>query len=92
MIHLHRLLLSILLTLAIVPSAVLGAVLGIDFGQSTTKAALVSPGVPFEIVLTQDSKRKDVSGLAFKGDERLYGGNAATIVSCVMLVLYMFVF
>ncbi|KAK7203878.1 Hsp70 protein-domain-containing protein [Myxozyma melibiosi] len=68
-----------LLALALAPSAVLCAVLGIDFGQSSTKAALVSPGVPFEIVLTRDSKRKDVSGLAFKGDERLYGGSAAAI-------------
>ncbi|KAK9471792.1 Hsp70 protein-domain-containing protein [Dipodascopsis tothii] len=59
----------------------LGAVLGIDFGQQNTKAALVAPGVPFEIVLSRDSKRKDISGVAFKGDERIYGSNAATLAA-----------
>ncbi|KAJ8102894.1 Hsp70 protein-domain-containing protein [Lipomyces tetrasporus] len=73
------LLLTILVTLVLIPAPALAAILGIDFGQSNTKAALVSPGVPFEIVLTADSKRKDVSGIAFKGEERLYGSSAAGI-------------
>lgn len=40
------------------------ALLGIDFGTEFTKAILVAPGVPFDILLTSESKRKDVSGLA----------------------------
>ncbi|KAK9377002.1 Hsp70 protein-domain-containing protein [Lipomyces chichibuensis] len=71
--------LTFLITLVLIPAPALAAILGIDFGQSTTKAALVAPGVPFEIVLTRDSKRKDVSGVAFKGEERLYGSAAAGI-------------
>ncbi|KAK9333297.1 Hsp70 protein-domain-containing protein [Lipomyces starkeyi] len=71
--------LTFLIALALIPAPTLAAILGIDFGQSTTKAALVAPSVPFEIVLTRDSKRKDVSGVAFKGEERLYGSAAAGI-------------
>ncbi|CDK29267.1 unnamed protein product [Kuraishia capsulata CBS 1993] len=59
--------------------------LGIDFGYEFTKAALVAPGVNFEIVLTPDSKRKDVSGLAIspisgkkEALQRTYGSSALT--------------
>lgn len=58
------------------------ALLGVDFGQEFTKAMLVSPHAPLELVLTPDSKRKDVSGLAiksWKGDiERVYGSGVAS--------------
>lgn len=61
------------------------AILALDIGTDYTKAALVAPGVPFEIVMSADSKRKDVSGIAFKplpGDsddfERLYGSHTAS--------------
>lgn len=61
------------------------AILGIDFGQDFTKSALIAPGVPFEIVLSADSKRKEPSGLALKklgeGEvERIYG--SATTSHC----------
>ncbi|ODV98510.1 hypothetical protein PACTADRAFT_48257 [Pachysolen tannophilus NRRL Y-2460] len=64
------------------------ALLGIDYGQEFTKSVLVSPGVPFEIVLTRDSKRKDTSGLALKQlpnkeIERIYG--SATASYCARL-------
>lgn len=63
------------------------ALLGIDYGQQFTKACLLAPGVPFEIVLTADSKRKDLSGLSFKdapgsgGIERYYGNSAANLMT-----------
>jgi hypoxia up-regulated 1 len=44
------------------------ALLGVDFGTEYTKAILVAPGVPFDILLTSESKRKDVSGLAIEFD------------------------
>lgn len=70
------------LTLA---QAVLCAVLGIDFGAEYTKSALVAPNIPFEIILTQDSKRKDTSGLLLKpvnGEfERVYGTTGHALVS-----------
>ncbi|KAH3675455.1 hypothetical protein WICMUC_002744 [Wickerhamomyces mucosus] len=68
---------SVLLAIAFFTVAY-GAILGIDLGQDFTKAAVVAPGVPFEIVMSADSKRKDVSGLAIKKlgkdeIERIYG-------------------
>jgi hypoxia up-regulated 1 len=67
------------------------AVLGIDLGTEYIKAALVKPGVPLEIVLSKDSKRKEVSALAFKppkGDiavgsypERSYGSDALALAA-----------
>ncbi|KAA8913062.1 hypothetical protein TRICI_003299 [Trichomonascus ciferrii] len=69
-------------------TTILAAVLGIDFGQEYTKGALVAPGVPFEIVLTADSKRKDLSGLTFKKVpgtkdeiERVYGNSAQSLAT-----------
>ncbi|SCU90241.1 LAMI_0E01222g1_1 [Lachancea mirantina] len=62
--------------LGLIPLSLAGFV-GIDYGQDFSKAMVVSPHAPLELVLTPDSKRKEVSGVAFKkteGDlERLYG-------------------
>lgn len=59
------------------------AVIGIDVGTEYLKAALVKPGIPLEIVLTKDSKRKETAAVAFKPTrdnavfpERFYGGDA----------------
>jgi hypoxia up-regulated 1 len=67
------------------------AVLGIDLGTEYIKAALVKPGIPLEIVLTKDSRRKEASAVAFKpssngpkaGDypERLYGSDAIALAA-----------
>ncbi len=56
------------------------SVLAIDFGTEWTKAALVKQGIPLEIVLTKDTKRKEQSVIGFKGNERLYGQDAANLV------------
>lgn len=64
------------------------AVLGVDLGTEYIKATLVKPGIPLEIVLTKDSRRKELSVVAFKNTknskageypERLYGSDAAAI-------------
>ncbi|KAI9369581.1 Hsp70 protein-domain-containing protein [Aspergillus egyptiacus] len=63
------------------------AVLGIDVGTEYVKAALVKPGIPLEIVLTKDSKRKETAAVAFKPTretdavfpERFYGGDALAL-------------
>lgn len=62
------------------------AALGVDLGTEYIKASLVKPGIPLEIVLTKDSRRKETSAVAFKPDrdgvkpdtfpERLYGSDA----------------
>jgi hypoxia up-regulated 1 len=67
------------------------AVLGVDLGTEYIKAALVKPGIPLEIVLTKDSRRKETSAVAFKpssgtpkaGDypERLYGSDAMAVAA-----------
>lgn len=64
---------------------VLAAVLGIDYGAEFTKAVLVAPQVPFSIILSPDSKRKDASGLTIntRGDtfERVYGDSGLSLTS-----------
>lgn len=65
------------------------AVLGIDLGTEYIKAALVKPGMPLDIVLTKDSRRKEISAVTFKppqngakkGEfpERLYGSDAMAL-------------
>ena len=68
------------------------AVVGIDLGTEYIKAALVKPGIPLEIVLTKDSKRKETAAVAFKPlrskvstaepgafPERAYGGDAVAL-------------
>ncbi|KAK3343603.1 Hsp70 protein-domain-containing protein [Lasiosphaeria hispida] len=65
------------------------AVLGIDLGTEYIKAALVKPGIPLEIVLTKDSRRKEISAVTFKpasngpkaGEypERAYGSDAMAL-------------
>ncbi|KAM0512737.1 hypothetical protein ACHAPE_008617 [Trichoderma viride] len=65
------------------------AVLGVDLGTEYIKAALVKPGIPLEIVLTKDSRRKETSAVAFKPvrgavaegqyPERNYGADAMAI-------------
>lgn len=65
------------------------AVLGVDLGTEYIKAALVKPGIPLEIVLTKDSRRKETSSVAFKplrngataGEfpERAYGSDAMAL-------------
>ena len=70
------------------------AVLGIDLGTEYIKAVLVKPGIPLEIVLTKDSKRKETAAVAFKSTrkgastiekgsfpERIYGGDALAIAA-----------
>ncbi|ODH49431.1 hypothetical protein GX48_04373 [Paracoccidioides brasiliensis] len=68
-------------------SAAGSAVIGIDLGTEFIKAALVKPGVPLEIVLTKDSKRKETAALAFKPPrehnaafpDRFYGSDALSL-------------
>ncbi|KAM4059201.1 hsp70 protein [Hirsutella rhossiliensis] len=66
-----------------------GAVLGVDLGTEFIKAALVKPGIPLDIVLTKDSRRKETSAVAFKPlqagpkegsfPERFYGADAMAL-------------
>ncbi|KAM5345726.1 hypothetical protein ACJ41O_011587 [Fusarium nematophilum] len=65
------------------------AVLGVDLGTEYIKAALVKPGIPLDIVLTKDSRRKETSAVVFKPSrngpqkgqypERAYGADAMAL-------------
>lgn len=64
------------------------AIVGIDYGHQFTKAIMVAPGIPFEIVFTDEGKRKDLSALSLKpildgkeviGAERLYGSQIGSL-------------
>jgi hypoxia up-regulated 1 len=82
---------SLLLILLATCASAASAVLGIDVGQEYIKAALVKPGIPLEIVLTKDTKRKEASAIGFKPSnsptkdgvfnhpERLYGADAVNL-------------
>ncbi|KAI6083867.1 actin-like ATPase domain-containing protein [Hypoxylon rubiginosum] len=69
----------------------ISAVLGIDLGTEYIKATLVKPGIPLEIVLTKDSRRKETSAVAFKPSqnapksgsypERAYGSDAIALAA-----------
>ncbi|MCJ1479092.1 lumenal Hsp70 protein [Lambiella insularis] len=95
--HGHRRRIKLLLFLSVFSllfsaASAASAVLGIDLGTEYIKAALVKPGIPLEIVLTKDSKRKEAAAIAFKPlkskahtsdsdafPERLYGGDAVAL-------------
>ena len=67
------------------------AVLGVDLGTEYIKASLVKPGIPLEIVLTKDSRRKEASAVVFKPSkngpqsgsfpERAYGSDALALAA-----------
>ena len=65
---------------------VLGSILAIDYGADFIKASLMKPGQPFDVLLNRDSKRKIQSTVGWKRHDRLFGQDAANIVSaCVPL-------
>ena len=78
-----------LLSFAGSASAAGSAVIGVDVGTEYFKATLVKPGIPLEIVLSKDSKRKESAAIAFKPTrdssdpfpERFYGGNALALAA-----------
>ncbi|KAG8234740.1 hypothetical protein J437_LFUL000977, partial [Ladona fulva] len=55
------------------------AVMSVDLGSEWMKIAIVSPGVPMEIALNKESKRKTPVSVAFRDGERTFGEDAANI-------------
>jgi len=68
-----------LLVLAL-PSTTLAAVLAIDYGADFIKASLMKPGVPFDVLLNKDSKRKIQASVAWKNGDRIFGSDAFNLV------------
>lgn len=83
---------SLVLSLCSLIFAAQAALLGIDFGTEYTKAILVAPNVPFDILLTSESKRKNIAGLAVTFDntnkddiqvQRMFGTHALS--TCIKI-------
>ncbi|KAL9052638.1 MAG: hypothetical protein Q9162_005265 [Coniocarpon cinnabarinum] len=79
-------LLTLIFCICIQTASAASAVIGLDVGTEYIKAALVKPGVPLDIVLTKDSKRKEAAAIGFKPSanseqlpERLYGSDALAV-------------
>lgn len=83
----NRLSLFVLLWLGLWSESALGAVLAIDYGADWIKASLMKPGVPFDVLLNKDSKRKIQSTVGWKKSDRLFGTDAANIVSVALAKL-----
>lgn len=65
------------LVLALLPShTVTVAVMSVDLGSEWMKMAIVKPGVPMEIVLNKESRRKTPIAVCLKENERLFGDGA----------------
>eukprot|EP00092_Neocalanus_flemingeri_P056411 GFUD01066867.1.p1 GENE.GFUD01066867.1~~GFUD01066867.1.p1 ORF type:complete len:1018 (+),score=379.93 GFUD01066867.1:123-3176(+) len=57
------------------------SVMSVDIGAEWMKVAVVSPGVPMEIALNPESKRKTSTAVSIKDGERKFGSDA--MVVCV---------
>uniref|UniRef100_A0A669EFS2 Hypoxia up-regulated protein 1 n=1 Tax=Oreochromis niloticus TaxID=8128 RepID=A0A669EFS2_ORENI len=65
------------LVLATFPSHIVTvAVMSVDLGSEWMKIAIVKPGVPMEIVLNKESRRKTPTVVCLKENERLFGDSA----------------
>uniref|UniRef100_A0A8C5X5G4 Hypoxia up-regulated protein 1 n=1 Tax=Malurus cyaneus samueli TaxID=2593467 RepID=A0A8C5X5G4_9PASS len=61
-------------TRALFPEPV--AVMSVDVGSESMKIAIVKPGVPMEIVLNKESRRKTPVAVSLKENERLFGDSS----------------
>ncbi|XP_045432145.1 hypoxia up-regulated protein 1 isoform X3 [Pipistrellus kuhlii] len=55
------------------------AVMSVDLGSESLKVAIVKPGVPMEIVLNKESRRKTPVTVTLKENERFFGDSAASM-------------
>uniref|UniRef100_A0A2K5IDV1 Hypoxia up-regulated protein 1 n=1 Tax=Colobus angolensis palliatus TaxID=336983 RepID=A0A2K5IDV1_COLAP len=55
------------------------AVMSVDLGSESMKVAIVKPGVPMEIVLNKESRRKTPVIVTLKENERFFGDSAASM-------------
>ncbi|XP_050344063.1 hypoxia up-regulated protein 1 isoform X2 [Nymphalis io] len=78
-IKMCRILCLALLPLLMSQNVDAAAVISIDFGSEWMKIGIVSPGVPMEIVLNKESKRKTPAVVAFRDDVRTFGEDAVTV-------------
>lgn len=80
-----RLLPVLLLVLLGIWHSVQGAVMSIDYGTEWFKVGLIKPGIPLDIALNKDSKRKTQAVVNIRGEERIYGSDAVNMVRTLLL-------
>lgn len=83
-----RLSLALLFLFSLSYETAFASVLAIDYGSDWIKASLMKPGVPFDILLNKDSKRKIQSSVGWKKSDRLFGSDAYNIVSNYVLLIH----
>ncbi|KAG0745224.1 hypothetical protein G6F57_009218 [Rhizopus arrhizus] len=69
---------TVALLCSILPS-VHAAVMSIDYGTEWFKVGLIKPGIPLDVALNKDSKRKTQSVVTIRNDERIYGTDAISL-------------
>eukprot|EP00112_Aurelia_sp_Birch-Aquarium-sp1_P011540 Seg2425.2 transcript_id=Seg2425.2/GoldUCD/mRNA.D3Y31 product="Hypoxia up-regulated protein 1" protein_id=Seg2425.2/GoldUCD/D3Y31 len=70
---------ALLCILVVVPSTESIAVMSLDLGSEWIKIAIVKPGVPMEIALNKESRRKTPNVVAFKDNERHFSDPALSV-------------
>lgn len=73
-----------ILSLLYILTISLGAIVGIDLGEKFTKSVILAPGASYEIVLTEEARRKDLTGLSIRSSskddlERVFGSAANSL-------------
>lgn len=68
------------ITVAIL-SVAQAAVMSIDYGTDWFKVGLIKPGMPLDVALNKDSKRKTQSVVTIRHHERIYGSDAVSLVT-----------
>lgn len=75
----YTILCAVILPLLLSQRTDAAAVISIDLGSEWMKIGIVSPGVPMEIVLNKESKRKTPAVVAFRDGVRTFGEDAVTV-------------
>ncbi|KAG0170074.1 hypothetical protein DFQ28_002523 [Apophysomyces sp. BC1034] len=55
------------------------AVMSIDYGTEWFKVGLIKPGIPLDVALNKDSKRKTQAVVTIRDSERIYGSDAISL-------------
>ncbi|CAO3607724.1 unnamed protein product [Cunninghamella blakesleeana] len=67
------------LLLCINIQSAMAAVMSIDYGTEWFKVGLIKPGMPLDVALNKDSKRKTQSVVNIRHNERIYGSDAVSL-------------
>lgn len=73
--------LAVALMLAFVSSGAHAAVMSIDYGTEWFKVGLIKPGIPLDVALNKDSKRKTQAMVTLREDQRVYGSDSLALVN-----------